>query len=189
MSCWGGEGGFGQRDAHQGSGCLKTAPSVSRAAATAHERRSKTGSGDPTAIGGNARVQGRKPPARPEEYQKQASRYHICLRRASHPLLRLAKIQNYKDITPRIRAGIGPNTFDSRRKLRSGPSPGDHPGEGGLPGKHPNRRSGRPSDGRLPIRCFPGGSPAKIRPGRPTSGPEAPLRNIEYTQCLTGKRA
>ncbi len=27
---------------------------------------------------------------------------------------------------------------------------------------------------------FPGSGPAKIRPGRPISGPEALLRNIEY---------
>ncbi len=29
------------------------------------------------------------------------------------------------------------------------------------------------------FRCFPDSSPAKIRPGRPISGPEAVLRNIE----------
>jgi hypothetical protein len=36
----------------------------------------------------------------------------------------------------------------------------------------------RPAQGRF--RCFPGSSPAQIRPGRPISGPEALLRNIEY---------
>ncbi len=48
-----------------------------------------------------------------------------------------------------------------------------------LPGKNRNLPSGRP-EGRF--RFFPGGSPAKIRPGRPIYGPEAILHNIEYTQ-------
>jgi hypothetical protein len=30
------------------------------------------------------------------------------------------------------------------------------------------------------FRCFPGSSPAKIRPGRPINGPEALVLNIEY---------
>ncbi len=30
------------------------------------------------------------------------------------------------------------------------------------------------------FKCFPGSSPAKIRPGRPIYGPEALLSNIEY---------
>ncbi len=46
-----------------------------------------------------------------------------------------------------------------------------------LPGKHPNRPSGQP-EGRF--RYFPGSSPPKIQPGRPISGPEAVLCNIEY---------
>ena len=44
---------------------------------------------------------------------------------------------------------------------------------------------GRP-EGRF--RFFPGSSPAKIRPGRSTSGPEALLHNIEYYRCLRNKR-
>ncbi len=31
------------------------------------------------------------------------------------------------------------------------------------------------------FRCFPGSSPAKLRPGRTIYGPDAPLRNTEYT--------
>ena len=42
---------------------------------------------------------------------------------------------------------------------------------------------GRP-EGRF--RCFPGSSPAKIRPGRPISGPEALLRNLEHIQPEKG---
>jgi hypothetical protein len=40
----------------------------------------------------------------------------------------------------------------------------------------------RPAEGRPDgqFRCFPGSSPAKIRPGRPIYGPEALLRNMEY---------
>ena len=45
-----------------------------------------------------------------------------------------------------------------------------------LPGKH-RPAFGRPEDR---FRCFPGSSPAEIRPGRPISGPEALLRNVEY---------
>jgi hypothetical protein len=39
-----------------------------------------------------------------------------------------------------------------------------------------------PAEGRPEARfwCLPGSSPAKIRPGRPSSGPEALSRNIEY---------
>ncbi len=39
----------------------------------------------------------------------------------------------------------------------------------------------RPAEGRpeVRLRCFPGSSPAKIWPGRPISGPEALLPNIE----------
>ncbi len=40
-------------------------------------------------------------------------------------------------------------------------------------------RALRPAGSRF--RCLPGGSPAKIRPGSPVSGPEALLHNIEYT--------
>jgi hypothetical protein len=43
-----------------------------------------------------------------------------------------------------------------------------------LPGKHRYLPAGR-------FPCFPGSSPAKIRPGRPISGPEALLRNVEYS--------
>ena len=46
--------------------------------------------------------------------------------------------------------------------------------DGLLPGKHRNRPEGR-------FRCFPGSSPAKIRPGRPISGPEALSHNIKYS--------
>ncbi len=45
-----------------------------------------------------------------------------------------------------------------------------------LPGKHRNLPFGRP-EGRF--LCLPCSSPFKIRPGRPSYGPEAPLRNIE----------
>ena len=43
----------------------------------------------------------------------------------------------------------------------------------------------RPADGRPDgvFRCFPGSSPAKIRPGRPTYGPEALLRDTEYKRA------
>ncbi len=43
----------------------------------------------------------------------------------------------------------------------------------------------RPAGGRPEgrFRCFPGRSPAKIRPGRPIYGPEALLRDIEYLQA------
>ena len=76
------------------------------------------------------------------------------------------------------------------RDSASGPSIG-LPGwilAGLLPGKHRNRPSGRPKAGRRAdfvlspegrFRCFPGSSPAKIRTGRPISGPEALLRSIE----------
>ncbi len=47
---------------------------------------------------------------------------------------------------------------------------------GPLPGKHQNRPFGRP-EGRF--RFSPGSSPAKIRPGRPSSGPEVVFCNIE----------
>ncbi len=44
----------------------------------------------------------------------------------------------------------------------------------------------RPAEGRPEdrFRCFPGRSPAKIRPGRPISGPEALLRNVEHFRLL-----
>ncbi len=49
------------------------------------------------------------------------------------------------------------------------------------PGKEPKGAlwpaAGRPG-GRF--RCFPGSGPAKIRPGKPISGPEVPLRNIDW---------
>ncbi len=45
-----------------------------------------------------------------------------------------------------------------------------------LPGEHRNRPSGR-------FLCSPGSSPAKIRPGRPISGTETILRNIEYSDA------
>jgi hypothetical protein len=50
-------------------------------------------------------------------------------------------------------------------------------------GKAP-KLSLRPADGRPKGRflCFPGSSPATIRPGRPISVPEAILRNIEYVR-------
>ena len=46
----------------------------------------------------------------------------------------------------------------------------------------------RPAFGRpeCRFRCFPGSSPAKILPGRPISGPEALLRNIEYDPSPRG---
>ncbi len=58
-----------------------------------------------------------------------------------------------------FRAGFGPDCF--RKEPRS---------------------ALRPAEGRLEgrFRCFPTSSPAKIRPGRPISGPEALLRNMEY---------
>ena len=45
---------------------------------------------------------------------------------------------------------------------------------------------GRP-EGRF--QCFPGSSPAKIRPGRPFNGPEALLRNIAYVVWQTCSHA
>jgi hypothetical protein len=45
------------------------------------------------------------------------------------------------------------------------------------PGKNRNRPFGG-QEGRC--RCFPGSSPAKIRPGRPIYGPEALLCNIDH---------
>ncbi len=42
--------------------------------------------------------------------------------------------------------------------------------------------AGRRPAGR-PIRFFPGSSPAKIRPGMPIFGPEAPLRNMDYVKA------
>ncbi len=39
------------------------------------------------------------------------------------------------------------------------------------------------------FRCFPSSSPATLRPGRPISGPEAPLRNIEYNQRSSSFKA
>jgi hypothetical protein len=65
--------------------------------------------------------------------------------------------------------------------IASGPTIG-LPGlilDGLLPGKNRNRPSGRPwPEGRF--WCFPGSNPSKMRPGRPISGPEPLLRNIEY---------
>ncbi len=54
-----------------------------------------------------------------------------------------------------------------------------------LPGKRRNLLW--PTFGRQEalFRCFPGSRPAKIQPGRPNSGPEAVLRNIEYNQLTT----
>ena len=47
-------------------------------------------------------------------------------------------------------------------------------------GKHRNRPSGRPSAGRRAVfGSFPVAVRPKIRPGRPISGPEALVRNIE----------
>ncbi len=45
----------------------------------------------------------------------------------------------------------------------------------------------RPAEGQPEIRFlfFPGSSPSKFQPGRPIYGPEALLRNIEYTKCET----
>ncbi len=39
--------------------------------------------------------------------------------------------------------------------------------------------------GKNRSRCFPGSSPAQIRPGRPISGPESLLRNIKYIRTGT----
>ena len=55
-----------------------------------------------------------------------------------------------------------------------------------LPGKQESAL--RPAEGRPEdrFRCFPGSSPAKIRPGSPISGPEALMRNIEYKVSFLG---
>ncbi len=61
--------------------------------------------------------------------------------------------------------------------------PGRHSGQDVWPDccrettESPLRQAKDRPEGRF--RCFPGSSPAKIRPGRPISGPEALLRNIE----------
>ncbi len=57
-----------------------------------------------------------------------------------------------------FRAGFWPDCYRERTEI--GPPAGRRPAEG------------RPG-------CFPGSSPAKFRPGRPISGSEAVLRNIE----------
>ena len=54
-----------------------------------------------------------------------------------------------------------------------------------LPGKHRHRSSGRPSAGRrADFGALSGSSPAKIRPGRPISGPEALLRKGKATLVM-----
>ncbi len=71
------------------------------------------------------------------------------------------------------------------RNRASGPEIG-LPGRilaGLLPGKNRNRPSFRP-EGRF--LCFPGSSPAKIRPRRPIYGPEARLRNLQLPIASTG---
>ncbi len=72
--------------------------------------------------------------------------------------------------------------YSMLRNSASGPEIG-LPGwilAGLLPGKPRNGPSG-PAEGRPEsrFRCFPGSSPAKLRPARPISGLEALLRNIE----------
>jgi hypothetical protein len=55
-----------------------------------------------------------------------------------------------------------------------------------LPGSR-SKSALRPAFGRPEgrFRCFPGSSPAEIRPGRPISGPEALLRIIELAMDVT----
>ncbi len=54
----------------------------------------------------------------------------------------------------------------------------------GAPGKE-SKSVLRPAFGQpeARFRYFPGGGPAKMRPGRPTYGPETPLRNIEHSRA------
>ncbi len=59
-----------------------------------------------------------------------------------------------------FRVGFGPDCY--RESLKIGPPDGRRPAGGPI------------------FLCFPGSSPAKIRPGSSISGPEALLRNIEY---------
>ena len=56
-------------------------------------------------------------------------------------------------------------------------------------GKEP-KSALRPAEGRPEdrFRCFPGSSPAKIRPGRQIYGPEALLRDIQYGFRILAKR-
>ncbi len=69
--------------------------------------------------------------------------------------------------------------YSMSRNGASGPEGGlpDRIVAGLLPGKNRKLPEGR-------FRCFPGGSPAKIRPGKPISGPEALLRNIGYPEIV-----
>ncbi len=55
----------------------------------------------------------------------------------------------------------------------------------------PPKAAPRPADGLREgrFRCFPGSSLAKIRPGRPIYGPEALLRNTEYTPPMPQRQA
>ena len=102
-------------------------------------------------------------------------RVEVALRRGE-----VSSRNGYGGSSPSERKGLSQHGYGLRNSA-SGPDIG-LPGRilaGLLLGKHRHGPSGRPKGRFL---CFPGSSPAKIRPGRPIFGPEALLRKIEFPQ-------